>query len=156
VANHKLLAPEKVVSKKPIPPKGPWKKGQSGNPAGRPRGIPNPQSRLRNMIDAEAIVKRLELAALEGDVQAARTLLERALPVYRVSSAPIAMPELEGAQSLTDKANAVLSAVGNGRVPPDLGAQLVAAIGAVSRLSEVDELLRRVEALEEAKRGKAS
>jgi hypothetical protein len=100
------------------------------------------------MIDAEAIVKRLEEAALAGDVAAARTLLERALPLYRVAAAPVDLPELECAEDLTAKAHAVLAAVAKGRVPPDLGAQLVSAIGNVARVAEVDELLRRVDALE--------
>jgi hypothetical protein len=101
------------------------------------------------LIDAAAIVERLQEAALGGDVAAARTLLERALPVYRSSAEPVELPELDGAQELTDKARAVLDAVAKGRIPPDLGAQLVSAIGTVSRVAEVDELLRRIAALEE-------
>jgi len=128
--------------------KGRWKPGESANPAGRPRGSKNPSTKLREMIDAEAIVKKLETAALAGDVQAARTLLERALPVYRATAEPVKVDGIEGADTLTDKARVVLEAVADGRVPPDIGAQLVTAIGTVARVAEVDELLRRIEALE--------
>lgn len=128
--------------------KGRWKKGQSGNPKGRPKGIPNPQARLRKMIDAEAIVMALQKAANAGDVQAARTLLERALPVYRTTAEPVNLPGLDVAPTLTDKARVVLAAVAGGSLAPDLGAQLVQAIGNVSHVAEIDELLRRVEALE--------
>lgn len=131
------------------PPATAWKPGQSGNPEGRPKGIPNPQAKLRRMIDAGKIVKRLQEAALAGDVQAARTLLERALPVYRASAEPVQLPGLNDALALTDKAHAVLAAVADGSIPPDLGAQLVTAIGTVARVAEVDELQRRIEALEE-------
>ncbi len=131
------------------PPATAWKPGQSGNPEGRPKGIPNPQAKLRRMIDAGKIVKRLQEAALGGDVQAARTLLERALPVYRASAEPVQLPGLNDALALTDKAHAVLAAVADGSIPPDLGAQLVTAIGTVARVAEVDELQRRIEALEE-------
>jgi len=96
------------------------------------------------MIDAEAIVKKLEAAALGGDVQAARTLLERALPVYRATAEPVMVDGIRCADSLTDKARAVLEAVAQGKVPPDIGAQLVTAIGTVARVAEVDELLRRI------------
>lgn len=142
------------MTRKQIKPQ--WKPGESGNPAGRPPGIPNPSTRLRKLIDAEKIVARLQEAALDGDVQAARTLLERALPVYRTSAEPVDLPELARATELTDKAQAVLDAVADGRVPPDVGSQLVAAIGSVSRLAEVDELARRVTALEQvrSKQGK--
>jgi len=135
------------------PPASAWRKGQSGNPSGRPKGIPNPQARLRRMIDAEAIVKKLEAAALAGDVQAARTLLERALPVYRAAAAPVRLPKLTEAESLTDKAKAVLDAVASEDVPPDIGAQLIAALGNVARVAEIDELARRVKALEESAGG---
>ena len=133
---------------KPVPPSGPWRKGQSGNPAGRAKGALNPQTRLRKMIDAEAIVKKLHDAALAGDVQAARTLLERALSVYRKTAAPLDVPGMARAKELTGKARVVLDAIAGGKVPPDLGAQLVAAIGNVARVAEIDELTRRIEELE--------
>jgi hypothetical protein len=132
----------------------PWQPGQSGNPKGRAKGSMNPQTKLRKMIDAEAIVKKLETAALGGDVQAARTLLERCLPVYRTAAEPVALPELAEADGLTDKAHSVLAAIADGRIPPDLGAQLLTAIGTVARVAEVDELTRRLEALE-ASHGKS-
>ena len=94
-------------------------------------------------------MKKLQEAALAGDVQAARTLLERALPVYRASAEPVQLPGLNDTQALTDKAHAVLAAVADGSIPPDLGAQLVTAIGTVARVAEVDELARRIAALEE-------
>jgi hypothetical protein len=126
-----------------------WKPGQSGNPAGRAKGSINVSTRLRKMIDAEAIVKALQDAALtKGDVQAARTLLERALPVHRATAEPVKVAGVREADTLTDKARVVLDAVAEGRVPPDIGAQLVTAIGAVARVAEMDELLRRIEALE--------
>jgi len=139
------------MSHKKRPPATAWQPGQSGNPRGRPPGIPNPQARLRALIDAEAIILRLQEAALAGDGQAARTLLERALPVHRAASAPVELPELSAATALTAKANAVLVAVADGRLPPDLGAQLVGAIGAVAKIAEVDELERRIQALEKVK-----
>jgi hypothetical protein len=144
-----------LTKRKPTPRAPRWQPGVSGNPKGRPPGIPNPSTKLRQMIDAEAIVKRLEEAALAGDVAAARTLLERALPLYRVAAAPVDLPELESAEDLTAKAHAVLDAVAKGRVPPDLGAQLVSAIGNVARVAEVDELLRRVDALEKERATKS-
>ena len=128
--------------------KGRFQPGRSGNPAGKPPGTLTVVTKLRKLIDVEKIIERLQKAALEGDVQAARTLLERALPIYRVSAEPVELPELDAAAELTDKAKAVLTAVASGRVPPDVGSQLVSAIGSVSRVAEIDELLRRVAALE--------
>ena len=130
------------------PRKGQFRPGVSGNPAGKPPGTLSASTKLRKLIDVERIIARLQKAALDGDVQAARTLLERALPVYRTAAEPVELPELVGAKELTDKARVVLDAVADGRVPPDVGSQLVAAIGSVSKLAEVDELSRRVAALE--------
>lgn len=130
------------------PPGTAWKPGESGNPDGRPKGSINAATKLRHMIDAKGIIKKLQAAALAGDVQAARTLLERALPVYRASAEPVQIPGLNDALELADKAHAVLAAVADGNIPPDLGAQLVTAIGTVARVAEVDELARRIAALE--------
>lgn len=125
-----------------------WKPGQSGNPAGRPKGTINASTRLRRLIDVEPILKSLQTAAEKGDTQAARTLLERALPVYRVTAQPVELPGLQDAATLTDKAQAVLAAVADGTLAPDLGASLVAAVGQIAKVAELDELARRVAALE--------
>lgn len=135
-------------------PAAPWKPGQSGNPNGRPRGTKNPSTKLRELIDVEPILRKLQAAAQEGDVQAARTLLERALPVYRTTAAPVELPELGAAETLTDKARVILAAVARGDVAPDIGTSLVAAVGSLAKVAEIDELTTRVKALEEAKNGK--
>lgn len=105
------------------------------------------------MIDCEAIIAKLQTAALAGDVQAARTLLERALPVYRLTAAPVSAPAAATAETPTDKAKAVMDAVAAGKIPPDIGAQLVTAIGALVRIVEMDELGKRIKALETANGG---
>lgn len=93
-----------------------------------------------------AIIKRLAEQAKEGDVAAARLLMERIYPALKPVEVPVAL-ELPGA-SLSDDGRAVLAAVASGEVAPSQGAALVAAIGALARVVEVDELMARVAALE--------
>lgn len=62
------------------------------------------------------------------------------------------LPELEQAQTLVDKAGAVLDAVAMGEVAPDIGAQLVQAVGVLSKVAEVQDLEKRLEALERTQR----
>ena len=70
--------PENVIPHK-------WKKGQSGNPAGRPK-LPNLQEILAKVLGdekdeksaAEAILAAMRSKAIRGDVRAAELLLDRA------------------------------------------------------------------------------
>lgn len=125
-----------------------WKPGVSGNPNGRPKGR-GPFAAVRDEIAEHmpAIITRLAEQAKEGDVAAARLLMERIYPALKPVEVPVAL-ELPGA-SLSDDGRAVLAAVASGSVPPSQGAALVAAIGALARVVEVDELMARVAALEE-------
>lgn len=124
-----------------------WKPGQSGNPKGRVPGS-GKVAELRKAIEAKvpAIVKRLTEAALDGDVGAARLLLERVVPPLRAAELPVEV-ELAG-ESLADKGIAVVEAAASGRLNPSQAAQLLSAMGAVARIVEIDELLGRIEALE--------
>lgn len=124
-----------------------WKPGQSGNPAGRPKGA-GPFAAVREKIAGEmpVIITVLAAQAKGGDVAAARLLMERVYPALKPVEVPTPI-EMPG-ESLTARANAVLSAVSDGDLAPSQGAALIGAIGALSKVIEIDELIKRVEALE--------
>lgn len=129
------------------PKKGRWKPGQSGNPQGRPPGA-GEVAKLRASIAEHVpnIIEKVVEAAKGGDIQAARLLLERVLPPMKPTelTVPLALPD----GSLTEQGRAVLAAVSIGELAPAQGAQLLAAIGALARVAEIDELTDRIEKLE--------
>lgn len=57
---------------------------------------------------------------------------------------PITLPD----GTLTEQGRAVLTAVAAGALAPGQGCQLIAAIGALARVAEIDELSTRITALE--------
>ena len=63
----------------------PWKQGESGNPRGRPRKSQRSMAQLRSQISEHLpdVIEVLANAAKEGDVQAARILVERCVPSMR-------------------------------------------------------------------------
>ncbi|ART49126.1 DUF5681 domain-containing protein [Acidovorax carolinensis] len=130
------------------PPAAAWKPGQSGNPKGRPPGV-GEVAKLRAAIagNVPAILESLTTAALAGDVQAARLLLERALPPIKPVEATQALSLPDG--TLTEQGRAVLASVAAGELAPGQGAALLGAIGTLARVAEIDELARRIEVLEE-------
>lgn len=63
----------------------PFKKGQSGNPKGKPKKLPHLDKLLAEVLGeekdgitaAEAILKALRVKATKGDIRAAEVLLDR-------------------------------------------------------------------------------
>lgn len=131
-----------------------WKPGQSGNPRGKPPGSGELQ-RLRASIAADVpdILAGLVLAAKGGDVQAARLILERVLPPVKAIEQAQELDFPEGG-TLTAQGRAVLSAVAAGELAPGQGAQLLAAIGSLARVTEIDELTARITTLEDKQNAK--
>ena len=130
--------------------RGGWQKGQSGNPKGKPAGSGELQ-RLRASIagDVPDILTGLVNAAKGGDVQAARLILERVLPPVKPIEQAVEL-QLPDGDTLTAQGRAVLSAVAMGDLAPAQGAQLLAAIGSLARVTEIDELTQRIDKLEAA------
>lgn len=93
-----------------------------------------------------ALVAVLVQRALAGDVGAARLLLERAIPPLKAAeeAAPLVLPD----GTLTMQGRAVLGAVAAGDLAPGQGAALLASLGTLAKLTETDELSRRIDALE--------
>ncbi|MFZ6675258.1 DUF5681 domain-containing protein [Undibacterium sp. Xuan67W] len=122
--------------------------GQSGNPKGRMPGV-GKVGKLRAAIEKHvpSIIETLVVMAKNGDSQAARLLLERVLPPVRAIEQAVALQLPEGG-TLTAKADAVLSAASNGTLAPSQAAQLLAALGTLSKIVEVDSLADRIAVLE--------
>lgn len=133
---------------------GRWKTGESGNPKGRPAGV-GEVSKLRASIAARVpdILNRLINQALEGDTGAARLLLERAIAPLKASEQTQALALPDG--TLTQQGRAVLACVASGELAPGQGAQLLTAISALARVTEIDELTDRITKLEEKQNAKS-
>ena len=131
--------------------------GQSGNPMGRPQGSRNRATRLRESLwdDLPELIEKTRQLAKEGDMVAMRLLLERTLPAVKGSTATVELPELEMAITTTEKADAVVAAIGRGDIAPEIGSTLLTALGTLSKIREVDDLTRRLEVLENADSKKA-
>lgn len=127
--------------------RGSWKPGQSGNPAGRPPGV-GEIGKLRAAIGKRVpeLLAAMMNKALEGDVGAARLLLERAIAPLRAAEHQQVLALPNG--TLTEQGRAVLVAVASGELAPSQGAALVSAIGTLARVTEIDELAKRIEKLE--------
>lgn len=126
---------------------GRWKPGQSGNPAGRPPGKGDVAKLRADIADrVPQLLGQLFTQAMAGDVGAARLLLERAIAPLKAIEAPQALHLPDG--TLTEQGRAVLGAVAAGELAPGQGAALLGAIGTLARVTEVDELTRRIEKLE--------
>lgn len=130
-----------------------WKKGQSGNPKGRPRGS-TPSAALRDAIKQAmpAVLQALIAKATAGDVNAAIALAKMALPPLRASeeAVPINLPT---GDSLTQQGQAVLDAIGRGEIGPHQGQALLSALADLAKLRESDDHEQRLRALEELQQG---
>lgn len=122
--------------------------GHSGNPAGRPRGSRN-SPRLRLDDDIASITGVIVGKALDGDVAAAKLLLDRIFPRLRSTAAPITV-DLPRDASPLPMAESVLRAALVGEISPDIAAQLVGIASQISRMTELEEFKAHLEALERA------
>lgn len=122
---------------------------RSPNPAGRPPGS-TPQTRLmqRMLEDAEGIVDAIVAKALEGDSASASLILSRVLPALRAQSEKVTFA-FDATAPVTRQVEMVLAAIASGVVAPDVGRQIIEAIGALSAIRATEELEARLAALEE-------
>ncbi len=97
-----------------------------------------------------AIIASLTEKARDGDVQAARLLLERVLPPVRSLEPAAELPGLPADAGPAVFARAVLAAAAAGEVAPSQAAALIAAAAGAVRVIEAGELEARIQALERA------
>jgi hypothetical protein len=128
---------------------GRWQPGRSGNPAGRKPGTGSIQQlRAQIQLLIPEIIQVLAMKAREGDIGAARLLLERVVPALKPVEAPQALQIAEG--DLSSQAKSIVALAASGGISIGQASQLVMALGTVAKLIEVDELIRRIEFLEKS------
>lgn len=127
-----------------------YKPGQSGNPKGRPKGIKDARTQWREALGehGQALVSKAVELALAGDTQALKLCIDRAIPAYRPAAEPVTF-KLSG-DSLTEQAESILAAVSKGQLDPQTGKALIDAISSLTKILEIDDIQRRLDALEES------
>lgn len=133
----------------PVPPGGRWQKGMpSPNPAGRPKGPDKRTKLMQRMLDeAGEVVDAVLAKAKEGDSASAGLVLSRILPVLRSQSQTVQF-DFDPSLPIARQIEQVLAGIAAGAVPPDIGQQIINAIGTLSNARAVEELESRIILLE--------
>lgn len=126
-----------------------FKKGQSGNPRGRPKGIKDRRVKYRELLEPHAseLVKKAVELALAGDTTSLRLCLERIVPSIKSQDEPVVLGKLEG--TLPEQGSAIVAAMGAGQISPSEAAIMLQALAAQARIVEIDDLEKRVTTLED-------
>lgn len=129
-----------------------WQSGQSGNPGGRKPGS-GKIDKLRAALTKELpeVLEALVAQAKAGDTGAIKLILERTVPALRPVDA-VAPLNLLVDGGLADQGRAVMAALAVGHLPANQAAGILQGLGNLAKLVELDELDKRVAALE-GKRG---
>lgn len=146
------IAPKKA---RKAPPRTAWKKGESGNPAGKPPGTRNKMTLLAMAVmerDLEAITEKVITAALDGDLQAAKFVIERMVPPMRERPVSITLPDVTTLTGVSQAQAAILHAAGAGELLPAEATALAGIVEQRRKAIETQELEQRIAALEAQKK----
>lgn len=129
-----------------------FKKGQSGNPKGRPNGSRNKVTlAVESLLDGEAekLTQKAVDMALNGDTVALRLCLERICPPRKERLASFKMPSLGRPSDIVKAIGATLEAVSKSEITPSEGRELVAMMEFQRRAIETEDLEKRIMELEQ-------
>jgi hypothetical protein len=136
----------------------PFQKGESGNPAGRPRGARNRRAIfLQNLLegDAETIARKAIDLAKAGDIAALRMCLDRLAPAPKSEPIEFELPPLEKAADCVAAAATLVAAVSAGELAPSEALELAKVIELYVHALETagfEERLMRLEQAQKASR----
>ncbi len=128
-----------------------YRKGQSGNPAGRPPGSRNRLTVAAEALlegEADALTRKAIDMALEGDTTALKLCLERIVPQRRSRNVTFATPRIDRVEDLAQAIGAIFQEVAGGRLRLDEGAALVGMLESKRRAMETVDLEKRLRTLE--------
>ncbi|QAY77357.1 DUF5681 domain-containing protein [Sphingosinicella sp. BN140058] len=110
--------------------------GQSGNPAGRPRGSRNKASMLGDLLDegdVAAIARMVIDRALAGDWPALRVCFTRLVPPVKDAPIELDLPKVTSIGDAVSAGSAVIVALGAGEITPCEAQKVMAVLAAQTR-----------------------
>jgi hypothetical protein len=125
---------------------GRWRKGASGNPAGRPRGSRNQATRMAEMLldaAAEALTGKAIERALAGDDVALRFCLARIVAPRRAPAVELDLPPLDTRKDLALAMAAVGEAAAQGTIAPAEALDLARVVDTAIRAIEARDAEHR-------------
>ncbi len=129
-----------------------WKKGQSGNPAGKPKGARHRATRAAEALldgEAEALTRKAIEKALEGDSIALRLCLDRIVPPRKDRPISFELPDVKTAADTTAVMASILKGLATGDITPSEAETLGKLIESYAKALEVRTLEERITALEQ-------
>jgi hypothetical protein len=135
-----------------------FRKGQSGNPAGRPVGSRNKATLAAELLfdgEADVLSRRAIELALGGDGSALRLCLDRILPPRRERPVQFDLPPIDSPADIASAMAAVVVAAAQGQITPGEAAKLGQLVSTYLRTIEVSEFDRRLQMLEDRLNGES-
>jgi hypothetical protein len=130
---------------------GRFQPGQSGNPAGKPKGTRHKATRAIEALlegESEALTRKAIEKALEGDTVALRLCLDRLAPPRKDAPVSFQLPPITNGADTVAASSSLLTAVAEGEVTPDEAGRVMALLTAHRSLVETGDLEARITALE--------
>ena len=122
----------------------PFAPGQSGNPAGRPRGCRNKVNRAgQALLDANAqtVIKEIMRRAMDGNPVAMRLCMERLVPSGRERLIAIELPPVEVRQDARKAVAEVSAALAEGEISIREANELLGVVDGMTRRALTSEAL---------------
>lgn len=126
--------------------KGRFRKGHSGNPAGRKRGSLNSATRAALLLldgEAEALTRKAVELALAGDAAALRLCLDRIVGVRRGRPVALPLPAVATVADLAAVMAAIAAAAAQGAITPEEAVALSQMVESFTRTLDAAHVERR-------------
>jgi hypothetical protein len=133
------MDPETTIPKQR---RGGFQPGQSGNPAGRPKGARNRSTVAAESLlegEAERLTRKAIDLALAGDSTALRLCMERLVPPRKDRAIEFALPPIASAADAAKAMVAVISAVAEGDITPSEAVTVAGLVESCRRTIGTDQ-----------------
>ncbi len=133
---------------------GRFQKGQSGNPAGKPKGARHKTTlAVQALLDgeAEALTRKAVELALAGDITALRLCLERIAPARKYYPVAIELPKITSVNDASKAMAAILQTVADGDITPNEAGEVAKLVSSYIETLKTNDLEKRIIELESAK-----